>query len=573
MYFAAFVLITQFVLLNVVVAVMMKHLEESKVEENAKPVKKHSPATPRLFLGKSTPDMPRRSKNSPRLSKASQQSLRSRKSESGILKNKGSLSVDGNQRRSKSMDEIRNNSGFLSYNSGSDSDCCFDDLSLGKDVKISPDLRQRKPSADNCCKNTDFNGNSCTDTEISRKSVKSKKSNPVLEIVDVGDSESSEHNGTFPEPYVKSSGLTAKELIPLVKVSEPFVGTSDPLVMTSEQEVKNSLPFEVNQDDKNELKNDGAKRDDVEKEERSSKDDERKVFSSNTASGEKLGKGKQDKTKTEVLKEKNGNSDEVPKENEGIKGPEKQTDESLNDNKEMDLAGKRLKEKKGRLNIEKKEKVDGEEKEKRIKGQSNIGEKTESEINRDRQDDVLKKKTENQDRYNKDKLPDEEVTEKRDEKQKDDRDIQLGHLKQSHAQKKPLLKQPVKDNDRVQQDLKPEIRHQASKRTQKQEGLNVESQVNLMDDKSERKHSHKDLSGSNEGSLVNPMDNTDTLGVNQGSRRNLMDNNNQKEISSKEISDISGIQDEGNTRTHFHGIRLDPLPENASKLTPPASNI
>ena len=572
MYFAAFVLITQFVLLNVVVAVMMKHLEESKVDENAKSVKKHSPATPRLFLGKSTPDMPRRSKNSPRLSKASQQSLRSRKSESGILKNKGSLSVDGNQRRSKSMDEIRNNNGFLSYNSGSDSDCCFDDLSLGKDVKISPDLRQRKP-VDNSCKNTDFNGNSCTDTEISRKSVKSKKSNPVLEIVDVGDSESSEHNGTFPEPYVKSPGLTAKELIPLVKVSEPFVGTSDPLVMTSEQEVKNSLPFEVNQDDKNELKNDGAKRDDVEKEERSSKDDERKVFSSNTASGEKLGKGKQDKTKTEVLKEKNENSDKVPKKNEGIKRPEKQTDESLNDNKEMDQVGKRQKEKKGRLDIEKKEKVDGEEKEKCIKGQSNIGEKTGSEMNRDRQDDVLKKKTENQDRYNKDKLPDEEITEKRDEKQKDDRDIELGHLKQSHDQKKPLLKQHVKDSERVQQDLKTEIRSQASKRTQKQEGLNVESQVNLMDDKSERKHSHKDLSGSNEGSLVNPMDNTDTLGVNQGSRRNLMDNNNQKEISSKEISNISGIQDEGNTRTHFHGIRLDPLPENASKLTPPASNI
>ena len=582
-YFAAFVLITQFVLLNVVVAVMMKHLEESKTEESLvkkhserKIVEKHSPTTPRLFLGKRTPDLPGRSKNSPRLLKASQQSLRSRKSESGILKNKESLNVDGSQRRAKSMEEIRNNNACLSYNSGSDSDCCFDDLSLGKDVKVSADLRKRKPSTDNSNKNTDFNGNSCTDAEISRKSVKSKNSNPVLEIVDV------ENNMAFSEPYVKSSGTTAKELIPLVKVTEPVGDTSDASVKSSERQVKKPLPFEVNQDDENEQKNDEAKKDVAQRKDRPTKNEGRNRTSSrnmshleSTDSKEKIGKGKQDK---------------VLKEDEGKKQADKKTEIS----KEIDQADKKLKKtieekKKKGLKVEKK--LDSEEQEKRVEEQSDVRQETETEVNKSND---LEEKIKCQDN-NKEKLQDVRQRGIRDDRadEKDNQNELLGSQnlqerkplnnvkeflaettdrerssKQTNDHKKPPFKELVKDKQSARQHSDTEIKSQKGMGTQEGKGLKVESQLDLMDNRSEQQDSEKDLLGTNEGSRVNPMDNT--LGVNQGSQRNLMDSHNRGQNSPEEISNS---QPEGNARIRFHGMRLEPLPDNVNKLTPPASNI
>ena len=559
---------------------MMKHLEESKVEESLvkknserKIVEKHSPTTPRLFLGKRTPDMPRRSKNSPRLLKASQQSLRSRKSESGILKNKESLSVDGTQRRAKSMEEISNNNACLSYNSGSDSDCCFDDFSLGKDVKVSADLRKRKPSIDNSCKNTDFNGNSCTDAEISRKSVKSKNSNPVLEIVDVGDSESSENNVPFAEPYVKSSGTTVKELIPLVKVTEPCTAQTL-LEKSSEQQVKNPSPFEVSQDHENKLKNDGQDRS-TKNEGRNRKSSGNMSHLERTGSKEKIGKGKQDK---------------ILKEDEGLKEADKKTEIS------KDQADKKLKkteEEKKKKGLKVDKKLDGEKQEESVEKQSGVGQERKVEMNKS--NDLKEKGTKSQDYKNEEKSQDVGRRGIRDDRTdvKDDQNVQLGSQnsqeektlknakdssaetvdsekswKQTNDHKKSPFKELAKDKQKAQQDSENEIKSQKGKGTQDHEGLKVESQLDVMDNRSEKQDSEKDLSGTTDGSRVNPMDNT--LGANQGSQGNLMDNTNQGQNSPEEISDT---QPEGNTRTRFHGIRLEPLPNNVNKLTPPASNI
>ena len=140
--------------------------------------------------------------------------------------------------------------------------------------------------------------------------------------------------------------------------------------------------------------------------------------------------------------------------------------------------------------------------------------------------------------------------------------------KQTNDHKKPPFKELVKDKQSARQHSDTEIKSQKGMGTQERKGLKVESQLDLMDNRSEQQDSEKDLLGTNEGSRVNPMDNT--LGVNQGSQRNLMDSHNRGQNSPEEISNS---QPEGNARIRFHGMRLEPLPDNDNKLTPPASNI
>ena len=55
LYFASFVLLYQFILLNVVVAVLMKHLEESKSKDKIT-INEQSLRTTKLFLERGFPD-------------------------------------------------------------------------------------------------------------------------------------------------------------------------------------------------------------------------------------------------------------------------------------------------------------------------------------------------------------------------------------------------------------------------------------------------------------------------------------------------------------------------------------
>ena len=498
---------------------MMKHLEESKLEE-ANTIKNHSPRTPRLFLGKRTPDTPRKSRNSPRLSKGS---LRSRKNESGILKKKGSLSVDGAQRRTKSLDEIRNNNLQLSYNSGSDSDCCFEDTNREKVSKVSSDLRQRKPSVDN--------ENYYVEMPIIKKdqmSEKSKNPDQVLEIVEVGDSECS-------EPLVKTSE-------PLVKSSELFVESSEPIVNPSKAVVKDS----------------GAL----------------------------------------VKQEKNEKTDKVPKEDIGMKKKDNKADRLQNEKKEINETdrtrrkeNKRMK-KKDRLKYEEKERFDTKPSEQSIEGQSNkVQREVKDEISKDskiKQTDVLKERAEAQEENSKETSQEDVGKREFGDDIIDGKDGQniplrkLGgnlqearrlnvkdnlnettnfeqNLKQRHDQERPMFEELAKNRQNIEQDSKTEIKSHEGRGSQEHKET-----FGLMDNKGGKQDPHKELLGLNEG--LNLTKNNENE-----SQANLMENNNQRQNSQEEVSKISDSQQEGNTRTRFHGIRLEPLPDNVTKLTP-ASN-
>ena len=134
-YFASFVLLSQFVLLNVVVAVLMKHLEESKFADKIT-INEQSLRTTKLFLERGFPDSFRATKNST--------SMRCHKSESGIQRRERSVSFRG-VRRTKSLDEIRNNNLGLDFNSDHDFDCFSSSIKIKRGTKS---LRQRKPSVE-----------------------------------------------------------------------------------------------------------------------------------------------------------------------------------------------------------------------------------------------------------------------------------------------------------------------------------------------------------------------------------------------------------------------------------------
>ncbi|XP_046854592.1 voltage-dependent T-type calcium channel subunit alpha-1G-like [Xenia sp. Carnegie-2017] len=133
-FFSSFVLITQFVLLNVVVAVLMKHLEESKLEET-KSVKNETLAVSTIFHEK------HETEGIQTFSKQSQTSLRSRRSENGILKKKRGQCDPYGQRRSMSMGELENNNGRNYMKT----QYCFKEM----DLLSTRNLGQRKVSSEN----------------------------------------------------------------------------------------------------------------------------------------------------------------------------------------------------------------------------------------------------------------------------------------------------------------------------------------------------------------------------------------------------------------------------------------
>ena len=559
-YFASFVLITQFVLLNVVVAVMMKHLEESKFEET-KSIK--SPRTPRLFLGKRSPDTRRRSKNSPRFSKRSQQSL---KSESVILKNKGSLRIDVPSRRARSLDEIRNNN--LSQSSGSD---CFDDVVLGK---VPGSLRQRKPSLDN--------DNFYEMPMIKKQETFEKSRNPipVLEVVDVGDSDTSDQFANTSELFVKPSTF-------FVCPSEPVVQTSEPVAKISNPFLKSSEPFVP-----------GTK---------SGMNDEQStksvVKNGESESGNRIKQSKEDMVKTDILEEKNEKAtEEVQKEDGAVRNRDNtlpMENKKKNENNQMKC------EEKERLNTEqikeKNAKLEQKEKEveRKMKEMDKLNEGKESKEkakNENMKDDLKKRKNEGDVRKSKDEPfeTDEKNAEEKENLNVEDNLNSTMNKEENSRQTRgqAAFVQPQRNDEQIERDTNIASKcHEGTAPRGHEEtlGSNKGSQAKLMDNNNQTKHFNKGHFGVDKDPEVNLTDsetNTlhkehmgtsderkanlmDSLSQKEGSQVNLVDNSDQKE----DLHDVGvddGTKQGLNKRTQFHGNRLEPLP--VTKLPPPGSN-
>ena len=541
---------------------MMKHLEESKFDET-KSIKNHSPRTPRLFLGKRSPGTRRRSKNSPRLAKRSQQSLRSPKSESGILKKKKSLNVDRPQRRARSLGEIRNNNLRLSYNSGSDSDCVFDDTIVRK---VSGSLGQRKPSFD------DDNFYEMLPTiKKQETSEKSKNPVPVLEVVDVGDSDSS-------EPLAKTSKLLVKPPTSFVCPSEPVVNTSKPFEKTSNAPVKSSEPFvpgsqsSVNNEKSTEIvfKNAETKsRNEIgqgskditktnilqeksEKTEKVLKEDGCKT--DNAKSRNEIEQSSEDMTKINILQEKNEKTEKVLKE-DGRK-----TDNTVYtlpmENKEGNEYNEIKCKEKERLDTKrtgqnKKDGLEHKEKEvdRRMKEMDELNERTESKENAENEnmkEDLQKRKKANDRRKSKDE-PSEKVGKNPEEKETLNVEDNLNHAtnkegnsRQTRDQTKPVSVQPKRNDEPTEQDSNIVSKfHKDTLPREHQEtlGFNEGSQVNLVNNNNQTKDSHKEHLGVDGAPGTNLMDDTcekktsheDHIGTIDRAQVNVINNSSEKE--------------------------------------------
>ena len=208
LYFASFVLFSQFVLLNVFVAVLMKHLEEStsgdkKTVNNAL---EQSLRRARLFSEKRFPDSFRASKNST--------SLRGRRSGRGIERKKPSVRFSG-LRRTKSLDEIRNNNLSLDFNSDHDFDRFLNSIGIKRGTKS---LRLRKPS----------NG----DENILELPVLGKSKKNSSEILDIPDGKAAGTDGNISE--LEDNSDVPLRLFPKssdsvisIEISEPYAITAD----------------------------------------------------------------------------------------------------------------------------------------------------------------------------------------------------------------------------------------------------------------------------------------------------------------------------------------------------------
>ena len=213
-YFASFVLFSQFVLLNVVVAVLMKHLEESKSGDKitVNNTLEQSLRRARLFsenYSQRFPDSFRASKNAT--------SLRSCKSERGIQRKKPSVRFSG-LRRTKSMDEIRNNNLNLDFNSDHDFDRFLNSIRIKRRTKS---LTQRKPSIG------DENV-----LELPGSGKSNKNPSEVLEILDIPDGEASGTDGNIselsdnPDVPLRLFAKSSDSVIS-IEISEPHAITAD----------------------------------------------------------------------------------------------------------------------------------------------------------------------------------------------------------------------------------------------------------------------------------------------------------------------------------------------------------
>ena len=212
-YFASFVLFSQFVLLNVVVAVLMKHLEES-TSEDKKTVNnalEQSLRRSRLFsenYSQRFPDSFRASKNST--------SLRGRRSERGIERKKPSVRFSG-LRRTKSLDEIRNNNLSLDFNSDHDFDRFLNSIRIKRGTKS---LRLRKPS---------IGDENILELPDSRKSNKNSS-----EILDIPDGEAAGTDGNISE--LSDNSDVPLRLFPKSSDSVISIEISEPHAITADSE-------------------------------------------------------------------------------------------------------------------------------------------------------------------------------------------------------------------------------------------------------------------------------------------------------------------------------------------------
>ena len=188
----------------------MKHLEETKSEDKIT-VNKQSLRTTKLFLERGFPDSFRASKNST--------SMRCRKSESGTQRRKRSVSFRG-VRRTKSLDEIRNNNLGLDFNSDHDFDRFLNSIKIKRGTKS---LRQRKPS---------FEDENVLETPISGKS--NKNSSEALEILDIPDGEPSGTNGNTSE--LSDNSDVSLRLFAKSSDSSIFIDVWEPRAITADSE-------------------------------------------------------------------------------------------------------------------------------------------------------------------------------------------------------------------------------------------------------------------------------------------------------------------------------------------------
>lgn len=534
---------------------MMKHLEESKVEE-AKPIKSRSPKTPRLFLGNRTPDTPRRSRNSVRLGKGSQQSLRSRRSECGILKNKtGSLRVDGTQRRTKSLDGIGNDNVRVSYNSGSDSDCCF----KNNDRNVLDNLRQSKPPLDkgNCLEIPAIKKDSISEMSNSR--------NPVLEIAVTNNNDVSEPPADTFKSFVEDSNPVVKDTGSHVKDVETFVKDTNPVVKDPETFVNDSKPVPK---DLTQLIN-----------EPNSEENCKQL-------------GKQNDLQDQCV---------ASKEDKTLKFDDDRTESSQNENKEIsktDQIGKPKKCNGQDLNgCKVKDSFDTKPSGQNTVGeQHNVGQKPNDICNKDVGN--IKEKTGSQDTNNDSVGKTKQVAGRELETSPHHRNMRLAQSAENSPEGRVNLVNNDRSNGGVEQDFKNQKKTvENTKRAPKAEaklpskvhkealGLSGDSQLNLVDSASK-------IEGKSQSSVANTGDKQDlqkeTIGTNHGSEMNLMDNNNQKDnahkeplVLSKESQDnkigrnnqIQRPKEDANTIKRFHGVRLlDPLSSGVTKLKP-TSNV
>ena len=560
-----------------VVAVMMKHLEESKVQE-ASTIKNHSPRTARLFPGKKTPETPRTSRNLPRFLKGSQQSLRSQKSESEILKKKRSISVDG-ARRVKSLDEIRSrkNNLRLSYNSGSDSDCFLDDIGNEKGTS---GLRQRKPSLEN---DNFFEMRKIKNDKITERS--NKNLSPVMKILDVADTEAATTLGNTSELTAASSESCAKSSEPKdsgasVRISEPIKVTSDPLAKSSVSLVKSSesnnvsSAFDISLDDGNECRNNtGKKGVAAENEEIHRLKQGSGLNSVKSGNGKEIKKRSEDKMKEGGLQEEdNKNRDKFMDKKKVLKEEDNKMGGLPKKNKEMTDKNEKVNKEKEGLGM-KKEKEDRtrEDAENEIEkgeksGQIDYLKETNSsqKDNQNNKEQNMNEKNKQKDCQKKDFNPganskqNEGISDVEDSLDKTNNTEQNLTQKGGRPQKQKLSKGEVEQDSRNEfQKDKTSLRCE--------EGPDV----NVVDNIGKKQDSQGDHFGTNEGSHRNLMDNKGQRGtthkktekLDHESGGNLVDN----------APDISDAKQQGNTRTHR--LKLDPLPDNANKLTPSASNV
>lgn len=558
------------------------------------------------------------------MSRGSQLSFRSGKSETGILKNKGSPYSGSGQRRAKSMDEIKNNNALI-FNSGSESDGYIDDPTLKKNLGVTADLRQRKPSLNHDHSHEEVK------IEKGTTSANSESSKPVLEIIELDDRMTS-------VPFVKSSERFTESLEKLSKSSESLVNhstsfiepfarsleslskPSEPAVKCPESVVTGSIPFAVNLEDENKLENDGtkdrkmAKKDLVQRDADSTVENNKEIRSEagdGEMENEKMRKNQsmgKSGDREEFLKENKGvkKTDvekKLLKEDKGIKQANKVEGNLLQENnegiKKIDNVKEKLlkesEEMKGKDEIQNGKKMHdvqpkentveqmkvveegmknkvGEDRlrdslEERLGNSKNIETNESRDVSHEQKDDVVSKNEPNDDEIKRFRKVEENIQE-RGHIEKEDilnkRTNTEQNLRQEIREDTLALDLDQKRRQSVRQSLKTNAPQEEREERGEEEpsGLNEGAEANSMGKQEKVQGANKELLLLDVVSELKDDDRRQRKKISCGSQGNVIDKNKEKTDS----------REEGNTRKRFHGIRLEPLSE-VTKLTPPGSVV